>query len=480
MTPPPTSASNGQSNTHAAASSSRPNNNSQTPSTLTDEQLATLAADTQAFTTPLELETPLSNEEMGAADHQLCVRCTGIPFETKPVRGYDFNEGINWEKIVDSYLTSGFQATAVGRAIDEINRMWRLSDEPIDPNNPNEILDPEVRRNTKCTIFLGYTSNMASSGMREIIRYLAQHRMIDCIVTTAGGIEEDFMKCNGDTYLGEFSLSGADLRKRGINRIGNLLLPNDNYLRFDDFIWPVLDQMYEEQQNGFKWTPSKFIDRLGKEIDNPDSIYYWCHKNNIPVFCPAITDGALGEILHFYAFEGTPLNIDVVPDICLVEKIAIRAKRSGMIIVGAGVAKHHISNANLKRGGADYAVYINTAQEFDGCDSGARPDEAVSWGKIRPEATPVKVYGEATLVLPIIVGRTFARAHQELLVAAKAGQTVQSTTSVQEKKQVSIKHVTTKQAATKQAAAKQNTVPGQLSSAMHAQAQSGHSKLRAK
>lgn len=46
---------------------------------------------------------------------------------------------------------------------------------------------------------------------------------------------------------------------------------------------------------------------------------------------------------------------------------------------------------SLQRNGADYAVYINTAQEFDGSDSGARPDEAVSWGKIRVHAQPVKV-----------------------------------------------------------------------------------------
>lgn len=62
-----------------------------------------------------------------------------------------------------------------------------------------------------------------------------------------------------------------------------------------------------------------------------------------------------------------------------------------MIILGGGVVKHHIANANLMRNGADYAVYINTAQEFDGSDSGARPDEAVSWGKIRVDAQPVKV-----------------------------------------------------------------------------------------
>jgi len=80
-----------------------------------------------------------------------------------------------------------------------------------------------------------------------------------------------------------------------------------------------------------------------------------------------------------------------------------------MIILGGGIVKHHICNANLMRNGANFSVYINTGQEFDGSDSGARPDEAISWGKIRMDATPVKVYSDATLVFPLIVAETFAK-----------------------------------------------------------------------
>ncbi|KAJ1953244.1 Deoxyhypusine synthase, partial [Linderina pennispora] len=70
---------------------------------------------------------------------------------------------------------------------------------------------------------------------------------------------------------------------------------------------------------------------------------------------------------------------------------------------------HHICNANLMRNGADFAVYINTAQEFDGSDAGARPDEAVSWGKIKADAESVKVYVDASLVFPLLVAQTFAK-----------------------------------------------------------------------
>ena len=70
---------------------------------------------------------------------------------------------------------------------------------------------------------------------------------MDCLVSTAGGIEEDFIKCLAKTYLGDFHLSGRDLRSKGINRIGNLLVPNDNYCKFEDWLNPILDQMLIEQ-----------------------------------------------------------------------------------------------------------------------------------------------------------------------------------------------------------------------------------------
>ena len=144
--------------------------------------------------------------------------------------GYDFNQGVDYHELFKSYTNIGFQANSMGIAIDIINRMidWKLSDEPVSEEESDLYLDPKVREKTRCTIFLGYTSNMASCGMRDIIRYLCEHRMVDAIVTTCGGIEEDFIKCLAPFYLGDFALRGKDLREKGLNRIGNLLVPNEN------------------------------------------------------------------------------------------------------------------------------------------------------------------------------------------------------------------------------------------------------------
>ncbi|VAI36478.1 unnamed protein product [Triticum turgidum subsp. durum] len=268
---------------------------------------------------------------------------------------------------------------------------WRLSHEKPSEDCDEAELDPKYRESVKCKIFLGFTSNLVSSGIRDVIRFLVQHHMVDVVVTTAGGIEEDLIKCLAPTYRGEFSLPGALLRSKGLNRIGNLLVPNDNYCKFENWIMPLFDQMLQEQSTENVWTPSKVIARLGKEINDESSYLYWAYKNNIPVYCPALTDGSLGDMLFCHAVRNPGLIIDIVQDIRLINGEAIHAspRKTGVIILGGGLPKHHICNANMFRNGADYAVYINTAQEFDGSDSGARPDEAVSWGKIKGSAKPV-------------------------------------------------------------------------------------------
>lgn len=155
------------------------------------------------------------------------------------------------------------------------------------------------------------------------------------------------------------------------------------------------------------------IHRFGKEINDPRSVYYWAYKNNIPVFCPALTDGSIGDMIYFHSYRNPGLVLDIAGDIRRINDLALKAKKTGMVILGGGIVKHHNCNANLMRNGADFSVYVNTAQEFDGSDSGARPDEAISWGKIKITAKPVKVYGEATLVFPLIMAQTFARQVEE-------------------------------------------------------------------
>lgn len=321
------------------------------------------------------------------AGHKNVLRESDEPKDAVSIQGYDFNDGIDFDKVIDSFATTGFQASNLAEAIRIIKEM----------------------KKEKCTIYLGYTSNMVTSGLRDVFRYLVEHNCVDIVVTTAGGVEEDIIKCLAPFVLGDFAADGKTLREKGINRTGNIFVPNSRYCRFEEWLTPLLEKIYQEQKEiGKIISPSEFVWRLGEAINHKKSIYYWASKNNIPVFCPAITDGSIGDMMYFFTFKHPDFKMDIVSDSKRLNDQTFEAKKTGVIILGAGLIKHHILNANMMRNGCDYAVYINNAQEFDGSDAGARPDEAVSWGKILPKSKSVKVFGDATILFPLIVAKCFA------------------------------------------------------------------------
>lgn len=308
-------------------------------------------------------------------------KCTNLD-HFPHIKGYDFNEKFDFDKFIRSYSTTGFQATKLGEAIETVKAM----------------------RREKATIFLAYTSNMVSSGVRDVIRYLVEHKLVDVLVTTAGGIEEDVIKSLKPFVLGSFEADGRFLFEKGINRIGNIFVTNDRYTYFEKHMNKVLDDVYKAQvKSGRALCSSEIIEILGKSIDNKESILYWAAKNKIPVFCPAITDGSLGDMIFWMKQRNADFLVDVSEDILRIVKIAINAEKTGVIVLGGGVAKHYTMNAQIFREGCEFAVYINTADEFDGSDSGADTSEAVSWGKIKANAPQVKVNGDATIIFPLII-----------------------------------------------------------------------------
>ena len=298
------------------------------------------------------------------------------------IQGYDFNSKFDLGKFLKAYSTTGFQASKLGEAIEIVKAM----------------------RREKAIIFLSYTSNMVSSGVREIIRYLVEHKLVDVLVSTAGGIEEDLIKTLKPFVLGNFNADGRYLFEKGVNRIGNIFVTNDRYTYFEKKMNEILASAYERQVKLKRpLCTTELIELIGKSIEDKGSILHWAARNDIPVFCPAITDGATGDMIFFMKQRQPDFIVDVSEDIKRIVNIALNAKSTGVVILGGGVAKHYTLNAQIFREGAEFAVYINTADEMDGSDSGASTDEAVTWGKIKPNAPQVKVFGDATIIFPLVI-----------------------------------------------------------------------------
>lgn len=91
---------------------------------------------------------------------------------------YDYNKGLDMKEVLECLQTGHSQLGNLSEAVKllkEIMQVWEQ--------------DPEAK------LVLGYTSNMISSGMREVIWFLCEKKMVDAVVTSCGGIEEDFIKC---------------------------------------------------------------------------------------------------------------------------------------------------------------------------------------------------------------------------------------------------------------------------------------------
>ncbi len=316
---------------------------------------------------------------------------TESPAEGEKVEGYDFRGDFSIKNLLESYRTTGFQATHLSEAIDIVKEM----------------------REEDAKIFLTFTSNIISSGLRETVAYLAREDLVDVIITSSGSHTEDLIKTSKNFKMGSWEADEENLRARGINRLGNIYVDSDCYVWLEKWLNSEFfpDFFGEEKLK----TPSEVAEELGKaagedeNLDETDSFLYHASRNDIPVYCPALVDAEIGDFMFYYRQEqDEEIGIEILDDWDSLIHEAVEAETTGIICVGAGVPKHQAIMSNLFRGGADYAVYISTGMEGDGSLSGAPPKEAVSWGKIQQkENNYTLVEAEATLVFPLLVAAAF-------------------------------------------------------------------------
>lgn len=252
-----------------------------------------------------------------------------------------------------------------------------------------------------CLKILSFPACIMATGTRGVIVDMVKNHMVDLIITTCGTLDHDLSRTFAHYYKGDFAMDDEKLREKyEISRLGNVLVPDSCYGEvLEDNLLPMFDEIFAEKED---MTTHEIIDQVGARLDNEDSLLYQCHKNGVPIVVPGITDGSFGCQLWMYYQTHRKLRIDLFGDEQMLSEMTIRAKYTGGILIGGGISKHHTIWWNQFRGGLDYCIYLTTAQEFDGSLSGAQIREAVSWGKVKPNAKKMTVEGDATITLPII------------------------------------------------------------------------------
>ncbi|MDA0524587.1 deoxyhypusine synthase family protein [Methanococcoides alaskense] len=297
------------------------------------------------------------------------------------VKDLKWKQDMKVSELVDSYEFIGFQSVELQRASDVIVKMKKDS----------------------AKVFLTFTSNMVTSGLRGFFAQLIDLGIADVIVTTVGGLEEDIMKATGEDFqIGSFQTDDVELHEQGINRVGNLLIKTESYMNFESLVDKILKELYEKQN---RWAVSDMLREIGLMLDDESSILYQAAKNNVPIFCPAITDGAFGFHLYLFQQEHPDFIVDVVKDFGNILFASSHDDRKGVIALGGSISKHHAILSTLLNGGAEYAVYMTTAHRTSGSMSGANTNEAKSWGKVKDESDVATVIGDVSITFPLAMIR---------------------------------------------------------------------------
>ena len=298
----------------------------------------------------------------------------------RPVKDINISNETNIEKIFEELSQSGgFESTNLSTGFEIIYEM--ISDK-------------------NCLKFVSFVGAIISTGLRGIIKDMMKNKWFDVVITTCGALDHDIARHFSNYKEGSFTMDDRELAEQDIHRLGNVLVPMDSY-------GPLVEEkmqlfLEQEYQNGKKEISTSDITKMiGKHLGE-DSFLYWAYKNDITVIVPGIMDGAVGSQVWMFAQKHSDFKLDLISDANLLSEYVFKAEKSGALMIGGGISKHHTLWWNQYREGLDYAVYLTTAQEFDGSLSGALVREAISWGKVTTKAKQTTIHAEATTVLPFI------------------------------------------------------------------------------
>lgn len=298
----------------------------------------------------------------------------------KPVKDISITKDIEIEKIFQELQQSGgFESRNLSEGLDILSNM--ISDK-------------------KCLRFLSFVAAIVSTGLRGIIKDMIKNKWFDVVITTCGALDHDIARYFSNYNEGSFTLDDKLLTKQKIHRLGNVLVPMKSY-------GPIIEEkiqsfLEEEYKKGIREISTIELSKIIGKHMGKTSFLYWAYKNDIPVIVPGIMDGAVGSQVWLFTQKHPDFHLNITADSEILAGLIFKAKKSGALMLGGGISKHHTLWWNQYREGLDYAVYVTTAQEFDGSLSGALVREAISWGKVTQKAKQTTIHAEVTTIFPFL------------------------------------------------------------------------------
>jgi len=296
----------------------------------------------------------------------------------------------NVEDLLNSIKGCAFQGRNLGVALDILYKM--VSD-------------------SKILTVLTLSGAMVPAGMGDLICTLIENNLIDVLISTGANIIHDLVDAvsNVGHYVGSTNLDDDDLFKLRINRIYDVLLPENNYKIAEDTLLDIIHEIFNTKEQSI--TPSELLRKVGENI-RQRSILSIAANYNVPIFIPAFSDSEFAlNLIKFSIREGYKFNLDIFGDVLRFADIIRNSEEYGTLIIGGGVPRNWAQQvfplldqiSDFKSMGFNYSVRIHTAIEYDGGLSGCTINESKSWGKYALDAKHISVWCDATIALPVLI-----------------------------------------------------------------------------
>jgi deoxyhypusine synthase len=307
-----------------------------------------------------------------------------------PVRHLNPKETLSLLDLVQAFQHTSFQSRNVFKCFDVFRKMLQ---------------DPD------CIIFVGLSGAMIPGGMRQVIRGMIEHRLVDVIVSTGANIFHDLFENFGYRhYLGGDEVDDDVLRRHRIVRVYDALMDDQEINQVIHLLSKVPETLDEKVVSS-----RKYLEVLGKHLKDERSILKTAAKWGVPIFVPALSDSSIGIGLTFLHARRMPSSrkilVDQIRDSYEIAQLKKKASATGAIYIGGGVPKNYIQQLGpvsellfKKESGHQYAFQITTDDPKWGGLSGCTFEEAKSWGKIEKRSAYAAAYLDATIGLPLLVG----------------------------------------------------------------------------
>ncbi len=311
------------------------------------------------------------------------------------------------KEVIQQVDATKFDATAI------IDAMREMSFSSRDTARAADIFSRMIAHKD-CTIFLSLAGSTSAGGCMNVYSDMIKYNMIDAVVATGASIVDmDFFEALGfKHYKGTPFIDDSMLRNNYVDRIYDTFIDEEELQACDATIKKITDTLEPRP-----YSSREFIREMGKYLQKfskkKNSLVQLAYENNIPIFCPAFTDSSAGFGLVMHQHErikqGKPyVSIDSVKDFYELTQIKMKAKTSGLFMIGGGVPKNFIQDTvvcaeclGVEVPMHQYAIQITVADVRDGACSSSTLKEASSWGKVDTIYEQM-VYAEATTVVPLI------------------------------------------------------------------------------